>query len=119
VTEARQLVRLCRFLQRQNGGHNRLDHARIDEGGDLAQLRAVRLGLHPGSTHTSRRDRRSLDLSRMNTLSSHHRLPLFIDHRCPCDGHQYLKLIYLKFYVFVKALGVKFGIPWLLHNLGE
>src|SRR5437763_1483938 len=47
----------------------------------------------------------------MKTLSPHLRLPLRIDHRCPWDGHQYLKLIYLKFYVFVKALGVKFGIP--------
>jgi hypothetical protein len=68
-----------------------ITRARVDEGGDLAQLRAVRLSLHSGSTHTSRRESLRLDLSRVNTVSSHHRLPLFIDHRCPSDSVDSLK----------------------------
>jgi hypothetical protein len=49
----------------------------------------ISLGCTPSGwfcIHTSRCESLRLDLSQMNTLSSHHRLPLFIDHRCPSDS---------------------------------
>src|SRR6266566_8422526 len=64
VTTASQLVRLRCFRQRQNGGDYRLDRARVEEGSDLGQLRAVGLGQHPGSTHAPGRGCLWIDLCR-------------------------------------------------------